>query len=54
VPVTPFFFWPGCETLVKKKKNIAYYLCLTQNNSQKALQREKEKESLIFVETVEN
>jgi hypothetical protein len=37
-----FFFWPGCETFVKnKKKNIAYDLCLTQNNSQKALQKKR-------------
>jgi hypothetical protein len=51
VPLIPFFFfsWPGCQTLVKqnlkKKKKIVYNLCLTQNNSQKALQK-KEKRNI--------
>jgi hypothetical protein len=43
------FSWPGCQTLVKqnlkKKKKIVYNLCLTQNNSQKALQK-KEKRNI--------
>jgi hypothetical protein len=44
VPVTPFFSGQVVKHLSKKIKikiKIAYYLCLTQNNSQKALQRDK-------------